>query len=158
MQQDNQPDQPNPPAAADSPIDPAQLEKIKTDIVNNSKAIAKLGIKTVKNNQDSVSGDTTTYDWWEFEQSFDNDFWSISFWDYPNNKWQIQITKVSIQSNGSSLMISYGIRMDDDAQFPGFQVYQESVDSSYRPMKPEEFVLLDRVLQGIVAAPHNTKT
>jgi hypothetical protein len=153
----NQDDKTNMPPVTDSPIAPEQLEKIKTDIVNNSKTIAKMGVKTVKSNQDGVSGDSTTYDWWEFEQSFDNDFWSISFWDYPNGKWQIQITKVAIQTNGSSLMISYGIRLEDDKQFPGFQVYQESVDEGYRPMKPEEFVLLDRVLQGIVASPHDTK-
>ncbi|HUC78880.1 MAG TPA: hypothetical protein VMQ58_01430 [Candidatus Saccharimonadales bacterium] len=151
MDQDKQT---NNDSAQPSPIDPAQLEKIKSDIINNAKTIAKLGIKTVKNSQDTVSGDPTNYDWWEYEQSFDNDFWSISFWDYPNGLWQIQITKVTIQSNGSSLMVSFSVRTDQDKQFPGFQVYQESVDDSYRQMKIEEFILLDRVLQGIQASPH----
>lgn len=139
-----------------SPIDPQQLEKIKSDVISGAKTIAKMGVKTVKNGQDTISGDTTTYDWWEYEQSFDKDFWSISFWDYPDSRWQIQITKVSVQKNGSSLMISFSIRMNDDKQFPGFQVYQEAVDDSYRPMRVEEFILLDRVLQGITASA-NTK-
>jgi hypothetical protein len=142
--------------APDGSIDAVQLEKIKANIVADAKAVAQMGIKTVKAAEDASNPATT--DWWEFEQSFDNDFWSVSLWLYPSDKWQIQITKVSIQPNGSSLMISYSVRTDDDKQFPGFQIYQESVDESYRPMKIEEIVLLDRVLQGIMAAPRATKT
>jgi hypothetical protein len=151
-------DQTNKPADAPAPdgsIDAGQLEKIKANILANAKAVAQMGVKTVKADQDPAN--TATTDWWEFEQSFDNDFWSVSLWVYPSDKWQIQITKVAIQTNGSSLMISYGIRMDDDKQFPGFQIYQESVDESYRPMKLEEIVLLDRVLQGLLTTPHTPK-
>lgn len=152
----DQPNQTQPDQASDSSIDAAQLEKIKANILNNAKAVAQMGVKTVKNDVDPANTGTT--DWWEYEQSYDNDFWSVSLWVYPTQRWQVQITKVAIQSNGSSLMISYGIRMDDDKQFPGYQIYQESVDESYRPMKLEEFVLLDRILQGIVSSPHPAKS
>ena len=149
-------DQPTDAPISDGSIDAAQMEKIKANIEANAKAVAKMGVKTVKATEDPAN--TATTDWWEFEQSFDNDFWSVSLWVYPSDKWQIQITKVTIQPNGSSLMISYSIRADDDKQFPGFQIYQESVDESYRPIKIEEIVLLDRVLQGIVASPQVPKT
>jgi len=149
-------DKPSDSPTPNGSIDAVQLEKIKANIIANAKTVAQMGIKTVKAAEDPSNPATT--DWWEFEQSFDNNFWSISLWLYPNDKWQLQITKVAIQPNGSSLMISYSVRTDDDKQFPGFQIYQESVDESYRPMKIEEIVLLDRVLQGIVASPQAPKT
>ena len=146
MNQDQSKDNP----VSQATITEEQLQGMKTGIVDNAKKIAMVGAKTVKNTDDSAVDNASTYDWWENEQSFDDDFWSVSFWDYPNSRWQIQITKITIQSNGRSLMISYSVRMDDDKSFPGFQVYQESVDDSYRPLKVEEFVLLDRVLLGIL--------
>ncbi len=135
--------------AAEGLVTEEQLQVIKTSIIANAKNIAMRGIKTVKSTNSSNADNSSTYDWWENEQSFDNNFWSISFWDYPDNRWQIQVTKIIIQNTGRSLMVSYSVRMDDDRSFPGFQVYEESVDDSYRPFKVEEFVLLNRVLLGI---------
>jgi len=137
---------------ADSPITPQQLSTIKTDIIANSKSIAMLGTKTVRDNQDTIKNNNSTYEWWENEQSFDNNFWSVSYWNYQNGKWQLQITKVVVQQDGSSLMISYSIRTEDDTEFPGFQIYEEAVDNGYRQMKVEEFVELDRVLRALSAA------
>ena len=137
---------------AEGSVTQEQLQVIKTSIVTNARNIAMQGIKTVKSTDDSTTGDNLTYDWWENEQSFDNNFWSISFWDYPNNRWQIQVTKIIIQNTGRSLMVSYSVRMDDDGSFPGFQIYEESVDDSYRPFNIEEYVLLNRVLLGIQSA------
>ncbi|HUY52972.1 MAG TPA: hypothetical protein VMV24_00120 [Candidatus Dormibacteraeota bacterium] len=137
---------------AEGSVTQEQLQVIKTSIVTNARNIAMQGIKTVKSTDDSTTGDNLTYDWWENEQSFDNNFWSISFWDYPNNRWQIQVTKIIIQNTGRSLMVSYSVRMDDDKSFPGFQIYEESVDDSYRPFNIEEYVLLNRVLLGIQSA------
>ena len=143
-------DQPKDNPVSQGTITEEQLQDMKTGIFDNAKKIAMMGAKTVKNTEGTAVDNAPTYDWWENEQSFDDDFWSVSFWDYPNNRWQIQITKITIQSNGRSLMISYSVRMNDDKSFPGFQVYQESVDDSYRPLKVEEFVLLDRVLLGVL--------
>jgi hypothetical protein len=144
--------QQNPNPVADSPITPEKLNEIKADVIANAKRLAMLGTKTLRSDQDPQKSQDST-EWWENEVSFDDDFWSVSFWNYPNDKWQIQITKVVVQLDGSSLMISYSIRMEDDVQFPGFQIYRESVDDGYRPMKAEEFVLLDRVMRELLASP-----
>jgi hypothetical protein len=136
-----------------NPITPDQLKNLKSNIVSNSRRIAMAGTKTIRNSQDPTQTSNSTYDWWENERSFENAFWSVSYWDFQNNRWQIQVTQVVIQDNGGSLMVSYSIRMDDDKDFPGFQVYKEAVDNGYRSMKLEEYVLLDRILRGLIAAP-----
>jgi len=145
-------DQQKPNPVATSSITPEQLSEIKNTVIANAKRIAMMGTKTVRNDQDPSKTDSST-EWWENEVSFDDDFWSVSFWNYPNSNWQIQITKVVVQLDGSSLMMSYSVRMEDDAKFPGFQIYREAVDDGYRPMKTEEFVLLDRVLRELLASP-----
>jgi len=142
--------QPNIDPATESSISPEQLQSMRTSIISNARSIATMGTKTVKNTSDTTSGNGSSYDWWENEQSFDNDFWSVSFWDFPDDKWQIQITKVTIQSTGRSLMVSFSIRNEEDRVFPGFQIYQEGQDDSYHPFKVEEFVFLDRVLRDLL--------
>lgn len=137
---------------ANSPITPEQLNEVKNSVIANAKRLAMMGTKTVRSDQNPEKNDNPT-EWWENEVSFDEAFWSVSFWNYPNDKWQIQITKVVVQLDGSSLMISYSIRMEDDAKFPGFQIYREAVDDGYRPMKAEEFVLLDRVMRELLTSP-----
>lgn len=135
-----------------NPITPDQLKDLRTDILSNARRVAMSGTKTIRDSQDSTQPNST-YDWWENERSFDNDFWSVSYWDFKNNRWQFQITKVAVQADGGSLMVSYSVRMEDDKDFPGFQVYEEAVDNGYRSMKPEEYVLLDRVLRALLTTP-----
>ena len=136
-----------------NPIAPEQLKNLKTDIVANARRVAMMGTKTIRNGEEDNKTGNSTYEWWENERSFDDSFWSVSFWNFTNNRWQFQITKVVVQDDGSSLMISYSIRMDDDKDFPRFQVYEEAVDNGYRSMRPEEYVLLDRVLRGLLVSP-----
>ena len=134
----------------ESSISPEQLQSVRNSIISNARSIATMGTKTVKNASDAIGGNHSSYDWWENEQSFDNDFWSVSFWDFPDDKWQIQITKVTTQNTGRSLMVSFSIRNEEDRVFPGFQIYREGQDDSYHPFKVEEFVFLDRVLRDIL--------
>jgi hypothetical protein len=128
-----------------------QLQQMKTVIIESSKKFALAGTKTVKNSSSEPNNPQYSYDWWENEQSFDGNFWSVSYWAYPENRWQIQVTKLTIAETGHSVMTSYSVRMNDDKSFPGFQIYEESLDNSYRPLKIEEYVLLDRVLRNLVS-------
>jgi hypothetical protein len=144
----------NNPNQSDTGVDtvsPDQIQSMKLAVIDNAKKFAMKGSKTIKNSSSDPNDQAHSYDWWENEKSFDGDFWSVSFWNYPDNRWQIQATKIALSDNGKSLMTSFSVRMNDDQSFPGFQVYEESIDTSYRPLKVEELVLLDRVIKGLIS-------
>lgn len=127
-----------------------QLEAMKIAVVENAKKYARAGKKTRKEPSPSLANDLGPYDWWERQDSYEGDTWSISFWDYDNKTWHIQASRIELQQDGRSKMTAYSLRDDHDVSFPGFQVYKEQSDNRYHMAAIEDIVYLDRVLKGLV--------
>lgn len=135
--------------ASDADLTPGQVEKLTTDAVTKAKEFAMHGNKTRKEPEQGVTT-VPGYDWWENQGTYESDNWSVSFWDFDNDTWQVQATKIELKSDGHSLMTSYSLREKNDPSFPGFQVYKEQSDERYKKGPVEDIVYLNRVFEGMI--------
>ncbi len=131
-------------------ISPDQVEDLKNEAIEYAKAYAKTGLSTRKEPSPDLANNKGPYYWWEKEATYESNTWAISFWEYDNNIWQLQATKVELQPDGHSRMTAYSMRNENDTSFPGFQIYREQKDDRYHPAAIEDIVYLNRVLKGLV--------
>jgi hypothetical protein len=147
---DTTPSEPN----LSSEIPPEQVAKLQKDAIESAKEFSMRGTKTRKEEENESGSEKPGYDWWENQGSYESNTWSVSLWDFDNDTWQIQATKIELEPDGHSLMTSYSIRDEKDSSFPGFQIYKERSDNSYKPAAIEDIVYLNRVIQGMIANLH----
>ena len=130
-------------------ISSEQITNLKEEAIQYAKAYAKKGTSVRKEPSPDLANDQGPYLWWENQDTFESNTWSISFWEYDNQYWQLQATKVVLQPDGHSLMTAYSMRNDTDVNFPGFQVYKEQSDDRYHQAAIEDIVYLNRVLKAL---------
>lgn len=128
-----------------------QLDELKNKSVQLAKSFAMRGTQTRK--EESLG--KPAYNWFENTGNYEGSTWQVSFWDYDDKSWQIQVTKVELKNDGRSIMTAYSIRADNSNSFPGLQVYKEMTDDRYHEGGPEDAVYLERVLQGLLSATEN---
>jgi len=148
----NQLDTTNSGASTDDVDINSEAGKIKIEAVNNAATFAMRGKKTHKDIDEGISSESSEYDWWENQGTYESNSWSVAYWRFADNTWKLQATRVELKSDGRSQMTSYSMRTDSDPNFPGFQVYKELVDDRYHPAKIEDIVYLDRVMKGLAVA------
>src|ERR1039458_1939076 len=100
-----------------------ELSELQNETIGNAKHFALKGSKTTRHAKNYGVKNPIDYDWWTNETTYDEFFWSVSYWNFHDTQLQIQITKLLLQENGRSIMTSYSIRDNDDPNFPGFQIY-----------------------------------
>jgi len=126
-----------------------QIAQLKSETVEYAKEYSKKGTSTRKEPSPDLANDQGPYLWWENQDSYEGNTWSVSYWEYDNKYWQLQATKVEVESDGKSIMTAYSMRKDSDVNFPGFQVYKEKSDDRYHPAEIEDVVYLNRVLKAL---------
>lgn len=147
-----------PPLNDDSKVDSTgpsditsdEIATLKEETIQYAKAYAKTGQSTRKEPSPNLANDHGPYYWWEKQATYESNTWSVSLWEYDNQSWQLQATKVELNSDGHSRMTAYSMRKDTDQSFPGFQIYKEQKDDRYHPAAIEDIVYLNRVLKGLV--------
>jgi hypothetical protein len=126
-----------------------QITELKNEAIEYAKQYAKKGTSTRKEPSPDLANDQGPYVWWENQATYESNTWSVSFWEYDNQYWQLQATKVELQPDGRSRMTAYSMRKDSDISFPGFQVYKEQSDDRYHQAAIEDIVYLNRVLRAL---------
>lgn len=139
-----------------SDITSDQIAILKSEAIDYAKAYAKTGVSNRKEPASDLANDQGPYYWWEKQATFESNTWSISLWEYDNNHWQLQATKVELETDGRSRMTAYSMRKDTDINFPGFQVYKEQSDDRYHPAAIEDIVYLNRVLKSLKQSAQKT--
>lgn len=137
------------PEGVPADITSDQISQLKLEAIDYAKDYAKSGISSRKEPSPDLANDQGPYTWWEKQDTYEANTWSISYWEYDSGSWQIQATKVELLPDGHSRMTAYSLRKDTDTSFPGFQVYKEQSDDRYHPAAIEEIVYLNRVLKGL---------
>jgi hypothetical protein len=135
------------PVPAD--ITSEQISQLKNEAIEFAKSYAKTGTSTRKEPSPNLANDQGPYYWWEKQATYESNTWSISYWEYDNQNWQLQATKVELKPDGHSLMTAYSMRKDTDTSFPGFQVYKEQSEGRYHQASIEEIMYLHRVLENL---------
>lgn len=130
-------------------LTPHKLKELSNKIIANTKAYTAGGQKTRRTPEADALGDKSPYDYYERQDTFENNQWSVYYWKYDDGKWEIQLTKIELKFDGHSEMATYSVRPDDDENFPGIQVYLEEKDRGFRPADAEDIVYLDRISEGL---------
>ena len=137
------------PTPPNQTVTEEQLQQLRTKVIEGSKAYAMSGTKTRRTPSENDIGDKSAYDYWDKEETFEADQWSVYYWKFDDGKWEVQLTRIELKADGHSLMSTYSIRPDEDLTFPGIQVYREERDMGYRKGEVEDIVYLDRVIAGL---------
>lgn len=139
----------NQPPSGNSGLPDEQITVLKNKTIHEFQEFAKTGIKTRRVPKPGETGEKSSYDWYDKLTTYEGDNWSISYSNFDSGLWELQMTKVTTLPSGHSQTTSYTISPDNYGRFPGFQVYKEGIDQTYRPAKLEELVYLSRVIDGI---------
>ncbi|HUD07139.1 MAG TPA: hypothetical protein VMR34_04580 [Candidatus Saccharimonadales bacterium] len=139
----------NQPTAGASGLPDEQITVLKNKTIHDFQELAKTGVKTRRVPKPGDPGEKSSYDWYDKLATYEGDNWSISYSNFDSGLWELQMTRVTGLPNGHSQTTSFSINPDNYGHFPGFQVYKEGIDQSYRPAKLEELVYLSRVSEGI---------
>ena len=105
----NQLDTTNSGASTDDVDINSEAGKIKIEAVNNAATFAMRGKKTHKDIDEGISSESSEYDWWENQGTYESNSWSVAYWRFADNTWKLQATRVELKSDGRSQMTSYSM-------------------------------------------------